>query len=169
MNVHIRQAVAKDADAIAELLILSVRTLCIQDYTDEQIEVILDLQNPELYLTSIDKAETVFVAQTDNTDKKIVGFASVSNNRGKINDLFVHPDYIRQGIGTLLIETIEQTARQRKLYWLLVTSSLTGRSFYSACGYEYIKNSVIVDPKTKIQIPCVKMVKVLARSNYLFL
>ena len=166
MNVYIRQAVAKDADAIAELLILSVKTLCIQDYTDEQIEVILDRQNPKSYLARIqNKAETIFVAQ--NETNKIVGFASLSKNGGQINDLFVHPDYIRQGIATLLIENLEQTARQ-KVSRLSVTSSLTGRSFYSACGFEYIKDSAIVDPKTKIKVPCVRMVKVFARSNYFY-
>ena len=158
MEINIRPARTKDLDAIANIFTTSVRTLGSADYTNEQIEAIIACFYEQSYLLEIEiSVGTVFVAEAES----IVGFASFNEGGKAINDLFVHPDYVRQGIGTLLLSTIERVALARQVSRIWVMSSLTGRPFYKSRGYEYVRDSVLIDASTKIRVPCVDLVKVL--------
>ena len=162
MEINIRPAISKDLDAIANIFTTSVRTLCSADYTNEQIEAIITSFYEQLYLLEIEiSVGTVFVAEAES----IVGFASFNEGGKAINDLFVHPDYVRQRIGTLLLSTIERAALARQVSRLWVMSSLTGRPFYESRGYKYVRDSVLIDSKIKITVPCVDLVKVLSRNS----
>ena len=162
MNINIRPATVEDVDAIANIFVACVRTLGSADYTNEQIETIINLRNAELYLAEIEtKNIIIFVAEAE---AEIVGFGSIAEGRA-IGDLFVLPDYTRQGIGTLLLEALEQIALQKGVSKLWVMASLTAQPFYLSRGYEYIKDSALIDAETQIRVPCVDLTKVLSRNS----
>ena len=163
MNINIRPATVEDVDAIANIFVTSIRTLSSADYTNEQIETIVNLQNVESYLEEIKtKNIIIFVAETE---AEIVGFGSISKNGRAISDLFVLPDYTRQGVGTLLLETLEQIALQKGVSKLWVMASLTAQPFYLSRGFRYEKDSALIDSETGIKIPCVDLIKILSRNS----
>ena len=163
MNINIRPATTEDVDAIANLYVTSVRTLGSADYTNEQIEVIIKLNNAESYLQDIKTNKIIiFVAEAE---AKIVGFGSISENGRGIGDLFVLPDYTRQGIATLLLETLEQIALQKGVSKLWVMASLTAKPFYLSRGFRYEKDSALIDSETETKVPCVDMTKILSRER----
>ena len=160
MNISIRPATVEDARDIANVVSAST-TLLDRDYNEEQIKILVDHFNADLYLEAIQAdSETILVAETE----KIVGFGSIASNGRAIGDLFMLPEYTRQGIGTLLLETLEQIALQKQVPRLWVMSSLTARPFYAACGFQYEKDSALIDAATETKIPCVDMTKILARQ-----
>ena len=157
MDISIRPATSKDVEEMANIFVTCVKTLNIKDYTSEQIEIMVTFCNAQSYLEEIEAGGSIFVAEA----KSIVGFASLAENRGHIDDLFVHPDYTRQGIGTLLLETLSRVALTKQRAQLSVTASLTARPFYLSRGFKYVKNSIIPDVATGIEIPVIDMVKIL--------
>ena len=157
MDVSIRLATAEDAEKIADIYVTSVKTLCTKDYTEEQIEIIANLLDVESYKEAIESNSTeIFVAVAE----EIVGFASIIIDEWRIGDLFVLPDFTRQGIATRLINAVEKYALQEQIYKLSVTASLTGQPFYLACGYRYVRDSLIAE-----KINTVKMTKALSQSG----
>ncbi len=153
MDISIRPATINDASKIAEIFQVSVRSLCIKEYRQEQIDIIADLFDAKSYREAIETEELdIFIAETED----IVGFISLMPEEWRIGDLFIHPDFTRQGIATLLLDTLEKYALQKQIYRLSVTASLTARSFYSDRGYQYHKNSFIAQ-----RIPTVEMTKIL--------
>ena len=162
MNISIRPATVEDATEIANILSASVTSLMTEDYTSEQIETLVDYYNADFYLDALKtNTRSIFVAKTE----KIVGFGSIAENGRAIADLFVLPDYTRQGIGTLLLETLEQIALQKQAPRLWVMASLTAQPFYLSCGFKYEKDSALIDAQTGTKIPCVDMIKILARNK----
>ena len=163
MNINIRPATVQDSNAIANILTTSVRNLGRLDYSNEQIEIIIGLHNAESYLKEIETGKIiVFVAEAET---KIVGFGSISPDGRAIGDLYVLPNYTRQGIGTLLLKTLERVALQKGVSKLWVMASLTARSFYSSWGFQFEKDAALIDSETGIRVPCVDMTKVLSRNR----
>ena len=160
MNISIRRATSEDVEEMANIFVTCVKTLNIKDYTDEQIEIMVTFCDAQSYLEEI-KARSIFVAEA----KSIVGFASIAESEGHIDDLFVHPNYTRQGIGTLLLETLERIALAKQRSQLSVMASLTARPFYLSRGFKYVKDSQIFDVATGIEIPGVDMVKILPANS----
>ena len=161
MSINIRSATIEDVDAIANVFVASVR-IGSANYTNEQIETIITHFYEQSDLLEIEiSVGTVFVAEAET----IVGFASLSECGRAISNLFVHPDYVRQGIGTLLLSAIEKIALQKQTDRLWVMSSLMGRPFYLSRGYEYVKDSALIDGSTQIRVPCVDLVKDLHRDR----
>lgn len=155
MDVSIRPATAKDAEKIADIYVASVSTLCTKDYTNEQIEIIACLHDAESYREAIESNNIkIFLAVA----KEVVGFASILIDEWKIGDLFVLPNFTRQGIATRLLNAVEKYALQAQIYKLSVTASLTARPFYSACGYKYVRDSLIAE-----KIETVEMTKPLSQ------
>lgn len=95
----------------------------------------------------------------------MVGFCSISKNGGAISDIFVLPDYTRQGIGTLLLARLEQIALEKGVSKLWVMASLTAQPFYASRGFRYEKDSALIDTPTGVRIPCVDMTKILSRNK----
>jgi len=57
--------------------------------------------------------------------------------------MFVHPDFVRQGIGRRLLTEIESVAIEKGYKTLNVMSSLSAVKFYQANGYELTYQSSI--------------------------
>lgn len=156
MQISIRQAISKDVDELVCVLAASVKSLCAKDYTSKQLEIIVDnYSSPDSYRDLIEsKRSAIFVAEDGSA---IVGFASLWGRA--IGDLFVHPLCVRRGVGTCLVDRVEQEAMTRKLRQIKVMSSLTAKPFYLARGYRIIKPSFLTDSITNIQIACIDMAK----------
>lgn len=126
-NILVRVADPRDRALIAQIYKQSIQVICAADYTQEQIQALLKYQQPDKMNIW---GNVFFVAEYGNT---IVGFAGVSGSF--ITAVYVHPHWIRQGIGRQLLKAIETKAASRRYKRMFVIASLTGEPFYRACGY----------------------------------
>ena len=63
-----------------------------------------------------------------------------AHDAAKIRAFFVHPQWARRGIGTLLLAACERAARAAGFTRLEMGSTLTGVAFYRAQGYAALEN-----------------------------
>lgn len=149
-NISIRVASARDRTSIAQLFKQSIQVVCAADYTPAQVQALLE--HKQTYETNA-WGNVVLVAECGET---IVGFAALLWSF--ISAMYVHPQWLRQGIGKQLLNAIETEAASRRCRWLFVKASLTGEPFYRACGYEVIARSNVVASRG-ITVACIDMQK----------
>ncbi|MEM9275609.1 MAG: GNAT family N-acetyltransferase [Cyanobacteria bacterium P01_F01_bin.143] len=149
-KISIRVAQPEDSDAIVQLQLISIKTLCVEDYSPEQLQALLHSKNRHRYWD-----ENIFIAEIGQL---IVGFAALQKYNYVITAMFVHPQYIRRKIGTKLLRHIEQIARKKRVKKLLVYSSLTGQKFYVRNGFTPICQYNIL-LQQRVVFPSVKMSK----------
>jgi GNAT superfamily N-acetyltransferase len=152
---QLRLATAMDISALHSLIELSVRGLQKDDYTSAQIEGAL---GHALGLdTQLIEDRTYFVAEPIGQAELIVGCGGWSNRKtlfgsdhgpnrehafldptteaAKIRAIFVHPQWARQGLGTLILKHCEEAAQRAGFSALEMGSTLTGVALYTLNGY----------------------------------
>ena len=67
-----------------------------------------------------------------------VGFAAIRPD-GYLNSMFVHHDFQRQGIASLLLEDMEKYARLQGVSYITSEVSLTARPFFESKGYTIVE------------------------------
>jgi GNAT superfamily N-acetyltransferase len=178
----LRQAKAADIPALRSLIELSVRRLQKDDYSPAQIEGAL---GHTLGLdTQLIEDGTYFVAESGDQPGSIVGCGGWSNRKtlfgsdhgpnrentfldpktdaAKIRAIFVHPQWARQGLGTLILQHCEEAAQRAGFNTLEMGSTLTGVPLYTLKGY-VPREKVAVPLPNGETLPIVYMVKVLAQ------
>ena len=68
-------------------------------------------------------------------EERIAGMAEV-DAAGMIDYFYVHPEFLRRGVGTRLMEEIEAQARRENLPALEAEVSLTAKMFFEALGFQ---------------------------------
>jgi GNAT superfamily N-acetyltransferase len=143
---------------------LSVRGLNTDHYTAEQVETLLK------YVFGIDteliEDRTYFVVEEDGViigaggwsrrdrlyggdQQKAdspVSLPSSTTNAAHIRAFFVHPNWVRKGIGSLLMTTCEQAAREAGFRRLELLATLTGVPLYSRSGFGPIEEVTATFP-----------------------
>jgi GNAT superfamily N-acetyltransferase len=176
----LREATATDIPALRTLIELSVRRLQKNDYSPAQIEGAL---GHTLGLdTQLIEDRTYFVAEPKDQPGLIVGCGGWSNRKtlfgsdhgpnrentfldpgtdaAKIRAIFVHPEWARQGLGSLILKHCEDAAQQAGFSTLEMGSTLTGVPLYTLKGYIPRENVAVPLPNGET-LPIVYMVKAL--------
>jgi GNAT superfamily N-acetyltransferase len=102
--ISLRLATTKEIDAIIDLQTLSLLNSHVNSrkYNCHQIDSLVkgqaDARRQDMLF------ETIVVAE--NSDQSLVGFAAIANHGPVIQGIFVHPSFMRQGIGTQLLKEI---------------------------------------------------------------
>ena len=76
----------------------------------------------------------------------------------KIRAIFVHPDYARMGLGSLILQHAEEIARQYGFRRAEMGSTLTGLPLYRLKGYVE-GGHVVVPLPNGAHLPIVRMTK----------
>ncbi len=148
----IRLAQLDECTEIQRVINLSARELAADDYTAEQIEIAL--RGVWGLDTQLVRDGTYFVAEIDGA---IVGCGGWSWRRtlfgsdalggrddgpldpateaGKIRAFFVHPHYVRKGIGHEILERCELEAKHFGFRCLELGATLPGQRLYQSHGY----------------------------------
>jgi putative acetyltransferase len=150
MNLQIRLAKSFDIERLIELQSNSIRSLS-TDYELREIESLV-ISQARARLTY---NEIVFLAFYKD---ELVGFACLIVNSSRLSGLYVHPNFIRQGIGTHLLDFINKTAREKGCKVIDVYSSVTAVNFYQSRGFQVIRSSGFFT-EDNIWIPCTYMKK----------
>jgi GNAT superfamily N-acetyltransferase len=153
MDYEIRVARAADVAAISNLIVSSARGLSRDDYTDEQIEAaVSSIFGVDSELIS---DGTYFVAEArdeligcggwsrrrtlfggDQAASRETGVLDPVRDAAKIRAFFVHPKWVRRGVGRAILERCEKEAQKVGFYALELMSTLPGVGFYRTMGYE---------------------------------
>ena len=159
-DFSLRTAVPGDTPALEVLIDASVRGLQTTDYSPSQIESALaSVYGVDSQLIA---DGTYFVVEANSADRKIVGCGGWSKHKtlyggdvwkgredslldpqkdaAKIRAFYVHPDWVRRGIGTMLLEACEKAATAAGFRRLEMGSTLSGVPLYSARGYVALEN-----------------------------
>ena len=123
---------------------------------------------------------TYFVVESDEPEKQIVGCGGWSRRKtlyggdrwtgredslldpqkdaAKIRAFFVHPGWVRRGIGTILLDACEQAALAAGFRRLEMGATLSGVPLYAARGYVSLEN-LAVPLANGESLPIVRMEK----------
>ncbi len=86
-----------------------------------------------------------------------------ARDAAKIRAFFVHPQWARRGIGTLILEACENAARAAGFTRLEMGATLSGVAFYRAKGYAALEN-LQVPLSNGEMLPIVRMAKEIKRA-----
>ena len=171
MQFQIRVAVDADIPAIREVIQASVRELQADDYTSAQIEGALAtvftvdsrLIADGTYLLALDEdrvagcggwsyRKTLYGGdqQLETIESSVLDPATEA---AKIRAIFVHPNYTRMGLGSLILKAAEDAAVAAGFRRLEMGSTLTGVPLYRLRGYrETVRIAVPVGAGEEIEI-----------------
>jgi GNAT superfamily N-acetyltransferase len=182
---RLRLATEEDIPPLHALIEASVRGLQAADYTPAQIEgalgTVLGLD------TQLIRDETYFVAETPDqnpiTRKRLAGCGGWSKRKtlfgadrgpgrepalldpvvdaAKVRAIFVHPDFSRRGLGSLILARVEAEAAAAGFKRFEMGSTLTGVPMYLVKGYVEVER-IAVPLWNGEALPVVKMVNTLA-------
>ena len=147
-TIEIRVAVAQDASLISGLIQKTIRVSNAQDYSSATIDRVADNLSVEAVRDLIDDRVVLVAVKAD----KILGTAGLDG--AVMRTVFVHPEMQGLGLGTLLVNAIEATAKQKRLTAVRVPASLTAEAFYARLGYTAIRQIVQGDERTIVMEKC---------------
>lgn len=178
---RLRLATETDIPALHELIEASVRGLQAGDYTAEQIEgalgTVLGLD------TQLIRDQTYFVAETynQNVEVRSIGCGGWSRRKtlfgadrgpgrlpelldpetdaAKVRAIFVHPEFARRGLGSLILARVEAEAAAAGFGRFEMGSTLTGVPLYKLKGYVEVER-IAVPLANGEALPVVRMVKI---------
>lgn len=127
----IRAAKQEDKEFIWQVHTEAISKLCKSHYTQQQIQAWTSSLNPESYREVIETRE-FFVVEDD---KSIVGFGQLNSETEEVEAVYVSPKSVRCGLGTRVLQTLENLATEKGLKSLHLSSSLNAVPFYKQAGY----------------------------------
>jgi len=178
VQVVLRLAVDSDVPTLTKLIDSSVRELQHKDYSQAQIDSALrTVYGVDSQLIN---DGTYFVAEVVGEPPLIVGCGGWSKRKtlyggdqyaaredslldpttdaAKIRAFFIHPEWVRLGIGSQILEACENAAIEGGFRRLEMGSTLTGVALYSAKGY-VSAGDMEVPLEDGLRLPIVRMTK----------
>lgn len=115
----------------------TVRKVNIKDYTQEQVDAWApDFIDKEKWNKTLSEHYT-FVAVKDNV---IIGFGDIDDS-GYLDRLYVHHDYLRQGVATLICSKLESMIDSDLT--IITHASITAKPFFEKRGYKVVKEQLV--------------------------
>jgi len=143
--MRLRQATAADVPAMVDLHGRAVREVCAREYAPEQIEEWLANPREENIGRHV-ATGLVYVCVDDGG--AVVGFAE---RRGEsIATLYVDPRHHGHGVGSMLLQRLEEDARAEGLTELTTHSTTNAVTFYERHGFVHLE---LVDCPVTTQRP----------------
>ncbi len=177
--LRLRHATPEDTSSLRALIDQSVRAASLGYYTSTQIESALRyVFGPDTQLIA---DRTYYVIENEHGE--LVGAGGWSRRRtlyggdqmkaeedpllepatdaARIRAFFVHPAWVRRGLGRLLFERCAQDAAQAGFRQLELVATLPGEPLYRALGFEQLERSVAPLPDGEV-LPVVHMARPLS-------
>jgi GNAT superfamily N-acetyltransferase len=178
----IRPAVAADVPVLRDLIDASVRRLQSGDYSPAQIDSALrtvfgvdsQLIDDGTYLlvetVPADPEKKPIIVACGGWSKRKTLYGGDSwrdrqddmldpaTDAAKIRAFFIHPDWARRGIGTLLLDACESAAHAAGFTRFEMGATLTGAKLFAKRGYVAVER-LNVPLEGEITLPIIHMVK----------
>jgi GNAT superfamily N-acetyltransferase len=177
-NLRIRLAQLADVPELNRLIEASVRGLQANDYSQRQIEgalgtalgldtqLVLDAtyfiafpaEQPHVLVAcgGWSKRRTLF--GSDGGSGRNAAFLDPLTDAARIRAIFVHPNWARQGLGSLMLEHCESAAQREGFRRFEMGSTLTGVPLYRLRGYTELERVDVPLPNGEV-LPVIRMQK----------
>jgi putative acetyltransferase len=134
--MRVRKARLTDAAEIARMHRGTIRAVNSKDYSSEDIAVWSGRPSARRVRESHDIAIR-YVAVVGET---IIGYTDISKEDPEnLWGLYVHKNYIGQGVGSKLLATIQEEAKKLGAKKFVISSTVTAKTFYEKQGFVVIK------------------------------
>jgi N-acetylglutamate synthase-like GNAT family acetyltransferase len=120
-------------DAIKPLISRAVKDIEPEYYSKEQQEHLEEVI-PDMNLEFAEKDRYIYFVAVE--DSEITGVAGFQRESGTVAGIFVDPDLKESGIGSKLMQKLEEKAREENLEEMETLASLEAIDFYRKNGYE---------------------------------
>jgi len=167
MNIHIRKAIPADVPRLREVIEASVRGLQAGDYSPAQIEGALKsvygvdsqiIADGTYLVAEVSESqeqesphETEIVACGGWSKPKTLyggdqyaaredSLLDPARDAARIRAFFVHPKWVRRGIGGVILGACGEAAQAAGFTRLEMGATLSGVAFYAAKGYTAVEN-----------------------------
>jgi GNAT superfamily N-acetyltransferase len=138
LPLKIRRYKSSDKDAVHELQYLAFRTLGIMLKAKEIAAEDLD----DIRKNYLENGGDFIVGTIDNRIVCMGAFRKVSKTTAEIKRMRVHPDYQRKGLGQLILDKLEEKARQlgyTELCLDTTTKQVPAQKLYKKNGYHEVR------------------------------
>ena len=139
-DILLRTAQLNDLAQILQLFVTTIKHTCSNDYNSQQFEAwISSAKNKDIWINRI-KNQYFLIAEINN---QIVGFASLEN-KYYVDLLYLHKDYLKQGIACELYKRLEQIARESGKSEIESDVSITAVPFFEKMGFRMVHENRIL-------------------------
>ncbi len=137
--VALRPYLPADAKRCAEIFRASVEALAVEDYDADQREAWASTSDDEAaFRGRLDGALTLIAG----IDGAAAGFGSLKDGE-KIDMLYVHPDFARQGVAHALLDALTKLASARGAKLLTVDASEVSKPLFETLGFIAQKRNLV--------------------------
>lgn len=127
-----------EAAALVRLFYGTVHSVCLGDYTQEQVDAWADGKaDPAVWEQAFLQRQTL-VARVDG---EIAGFADLDGDY--LDRLYVHRDYQRRGVAAALAQALEQRAAEKGFERITAHVSITARPFFEKRGWKVVREQQV--------------------------
>ena len=91
---------------------------------------------------------------------RIVGFGSLVTANNELRAIYVHPRNARTGVGSALLQRLQEAAKAAAVPHLEMDASLNAERFYSSHGFRVVSRGVH-RLNSGVEMACVRMRKIL--------
>lgn len=127
------KAFLSDEDIVAARESMGLDQSLLRDQTYFVIETEVDGKTVMVACGGWGKRRTLFGG--DNTAGRDDSLSDPATDAARIRAMYTHPDWIRQGLGTMLLDLGEGAAREAGFKTIELGSTVPGRPLYEAHGY----------------------------------
>ena len=139
--MKIRRAIVKDLAELRDLYYGTITSVNCEHYNPEQIAAWAATADRTDSLVRKINEQYFFVVE--DPSGKITGFASVDHS-GYLDVLYVHKDFQRIGVASLLLTKILQTAKENGFQRLTTEAGITARPFFEKNNFQVIHEQTVL-------------------------
>jgi GNAT superfamily N-acetyltransferase len=132
-DITIRRFENGDASNVSQLIIDNLMLVNSRDYGEEASRQLARFYSPQLLLEYAQNGNLYVAVEYS----MIIGTAMLDQDR--VRNVFVRIDHHRQGIGKILMQYIEDIARQQGKVRLGLRASVSAVVFYQKLGYAIVE------------------------------
>lgn len=137
-NISVRPLLPSDADSTADIFLRAIREVAAKDYSPGQINAWAQIDDRATWANRR-ASRAAWIAELEY---KAVGFTDLVLN-GYLDMMFVHPEYQGLGVASLLLDQVEQKARELGLNRIHTKASITARPFFERRGFRVLKSQQV--------------------------
>ncbi len=131
--MRIRKFKKEDAKSVSNIIRKCLKEVNIKEYSKKVIISLCNFFTPALIISN-SKNRTIYVV----TEKgKVIGTASLKGDT--VYTVFVNPKIHRKGVGSKLMDKVEELAKKKGHKTVKVPSSFGAFEFYKRRGYKKVK------------------------------
>ncbi len=135
--IIIRSYTSADLQSVVDLFTQTVHRISSAYYSPEEIEAWAPSKpNMDEWAERLSQSRVIVY----EAEQQICGFGSINPETNTLELLYTHCDYQNQGIGSAIIDDLEQIALEYGCTELFLTTSATAWPFYQKRGYAYYKS-----------------------------